>query len=235
MRSIRAQELIKRFYPEKAIHPFRLLLDEAVGQAGVILDAGCGNGQSFQYDYKEYSKVLIGADLLWKELVQNKQVHFSNVADLGFLPFADDTFDLVFSHDVIEHLEGPSIVFAEFARILKRGGKLLVLTPNNYHYFALAGHIVPHSMQKLIARKWLGSSDEVYRTYYRSNSERRMKKLASDAGLEIDDIHFYEPQPRNLSFSPLIFYPAMAYERIVNGANLFAIFRAQIIGIFTKL
>ena len=231
----RKQELIKRFYPDKNTNPFRLFLDDAIQTADVVLDAGCGNGSSFQYDYKTRLRNMIGVDILWGEVVQNRQVHFSSVADLESLPFANQTLDLIFSHDVIEDLKRPDEAIAEFSQVLKSGGKLIVLTPNNFHYFAIAGHVVPHSMQKIIANKLMKSPGEVFKTYYRCNSIKRMTQIAAQFGLVPINICLYEPPPKYMAFSVFTFYPAVAYERLVNRYKWLSIFRAQLIGIFQKI
>lgn len=47
------------------------------------------------------------------------------------LPFADASFDLVNSNDMIEHLHGsPKRMLAESHRVLRRGGRIVVTTPN---------------------------------------------------------------------------------------------------------
>lgn len=46
------------------------------------------------------------------------------------LPFKDNSFDGVYLCNVIEHFEKPYRVIEEVKRILKKGGKLIILTPN---------------------------------------------------------------------------------------------------------
>lgn len=46
------------------------------------------------------------------------------------LPFADDTFDLIESMDVIEHVGDADRYLAELARVLAPGGTILLATPN---------------------------------------------------------------------------------------------------------
>ena len=47
------------------------------------------------------------------------------------LPFADETFDLVWCTEVIEHVVNPAFTLGEINRVLKPGGKLLLSTPNS--------------------------------------------------------------------------------------------------------
>jgi SAM-dependent methyltransferase len=229
------QELIKRYYPNKEVHPFKLLLAEEVKEARNIVDAGCGSGQSFNFVFTPKSGAIFGIDLLFEEIERNKNIDYASVATLENLPFEGQVFDLVFSHDVIEHLERPRDAIAEFSRVLKPGGKLLILTPNNYHYFSIAGRIIPQYLQQIIANKFFNSKDTVFRTYYRCNSAKKMMKIASDYGLKQMIIQHYEPPPRYLAGVPLLFFPAVSYERVVNSVKLLARFRAQIIALFQKI
>lgn len=51
------------------------------------------------------------------------------------LPFADSTFDLVYSANVLEHTENPEQVLAESLRVLRSGGLLQMEIPNYLSYF----------------------------------------------------------------------------------------------------
>jgi ubiquinone/menaquinone biosynthesis C-methylase UbiE len=45
------------------------------------------------------------------------------------LPFHDNTFDLIYSIDVIEHLECPLSALQEYQRVCKKGGHVFIQTP----------------------------------------------------------------------------------------------------------
>lgn len=46
------------------------------------------------------------------------------------LPYEDASFDVVFSLEVIEHIEKHSVLLSEAARVLTPGGHLVLITPN---------------------------------------------------------------------------------------------------------
>ena len=52
------------------------------------------------------------------------------MADLTEYPAADDSFDLVFCHHVIEHVPAVDRALAEVRRILRPGGIAVIGTPN---------------------------------------------------------------------------------------------------------
>jgi len=66
------------------------------------------------------------------------------------LDFGDNEFDLIWCSEVIEHLDDPARSLAEFRRVLKQSGKLIITTPNSYcwvfNLFALFG-LTPDKLQ----------------------------------------------------------------------------------------
>ena len=75
-----------------------------------------------------------------KAATQKVAVDF-RVADAQCLPFADDSFDLLFSCECLEHVPDPRKTLSEFCRVLKPSGKLL-LTTENYSNAMVLGWIV---------------------------------------------------------------------------------------------
>ncbi len=67
------------------------------------------------------------------------------------LPFADDSFDLVWSSEVIEHLREPGRSLAELRRVTAPGGDIILTTPNSYMWLfralALFG-LTPDRLQR---------------------------------------------------------------------------------------
>ena len=123
-------------------------LDRAgVRVAGRVLDAGCGGGGTV-LSLAEESAFAVGLDLEARfagsgtRLAAEKGI--ANAAfvqgDGARLPFADATFDLVFSHSVIEHVTTASGYLRECHRVLRPGGVLYLSTAPT---LSLAGAHLP--------------------------------------------------------------------------------------------
>jgi SAM-dependent methyltransferase len=99
-----------------------------------ILDAGCGNGRYSLYLLKtaDPDATLTAFDLSEKMLarararVANDRATYA-VADLTKLPYADGAFDAAVCGWVLEHLPDPRPGLRELARVLRPGGKLLLM------------------------------------------------------------------------------------------------------------
>lgn len=56
------------------------------------------------------------------------------------LPYPDGMFDLVLSHEVIEHVQDDRAYAAEMVRVLQPGGRAIVFCPNRLYPFETHGH-----------------------------------------------------------------------------------------------
>lgn len=96
-----------------------------------VLDVGCGTGEILKRIHKRYPEVsLTGVDISEK-MLEVAKVKIGNKAtllwaDAEMLPFSDATFDLIVCSDSFHHYPNPQKVLAEFLRVLKRGGNLLI-------------------------------------------------------------------------------------------------------------
>jgi SAM-dependent methyltransferase len=66
------------------------------------------------------------------------------------IPFADRSFDLVTCNVVMEHLDEPARALAEIARVLVRGGAVIINTPKLWNYGVLANAI----LAKELPERW---------------------------------------------------------------------------------
>jgi len=73
---------------------------------------------------------ITAADIIPSPVQLPRQVRWIQ-SDLNYpIGVPDNSFDVIVSTEVIEHLENPRATFREFHRILRPGGKLVVTTPN---------------------------------------------------------------------------------------------------------
>jgi SAM-dependent methyltransferase len=63
-----------------------------------------------------------------------------NVAGGEELPYPTNQFDLVLSHEVIEHVWNDQAYMAEMVRVLKPGGRAVIFCPNRLYPFETHGH-----------------------------------------------------------------------------------------------
>lgn len=110
----------------------RALRRAGVSIAGkVVLDLGSGTGEILGVLKQVYGTCFtaIGTDI--SLIGCRMQEHGVAVnADAKRLPFRDETFDLVILSDVLEHIPEPQAALTEAHRVAKRGGHVLLRTPN---------------------------------------------------------------------------------------------------------
>jgi len=118
----------------------------------VVLDIGCGLGYNSILFAKQGAYVY-GIDISpkmiekAKELADNygvgKRTHFI-VMNAEALEFADETFDIVYGHSILHHLDLGK-VRTEIYRVLKKGGKGVFLEPLRHNLFInLFRKLTPH-------------------------------------------------------------------------------------------
>jgi SAM-dependent methyltransferase len=125
---------------------------QALERAGVtlggrVLDAGCGGGGT-AISLAQESSFAVGLDLEARfRDAGTRLAGEKGVANIGFvqgdgskLPFTSGSFDLVFSHSVIEHVSSAEEYLRECHRVLRPGGVLYLSTAP---YLSLAGAHLP--------------------------------------------------------------------------------------------
>jgi SAM-dependent methyltransferase len=234
----RKQELRERFYPSHFRGMYDRLSDvihEHVGAGDVMLDAGCGSGRVFQYhfDKRERPQLIVGVDLT-DEPRANRNVDAAARADLARLPFRDETFDIAISSHVAEHLAEPERVFGELSRVLKPGGRLLVLTPNRWHYVTVSSALLPHALHVRFNR-WRGvDARDVFPTVYRANTATRLRALYECSGMDVERIEQFETEPEYLAFSLPTYAVGVGFERLVNRFSVLRNLRVNLLAVGRK-
>jgi len=107
-----------------------------------ILDIGCGIG-TFVRRLREFSADVYGVDVDRERVRRGAMAspHLA-VAVSESLPFADETFDVVLLHEVLEHVRDDRLTLEEACRVTRPGGRIVVYCPNRLYPFETHGIVV---------------------------------------------------------------------------------------------
>lgn len=104
-----------------------------------ILDVGCGLGM-YVRRFREFSREVYGVDIDAEKVAEASQsLPNIQVAPAERLPFPDETFDVVLSHEVLEHVDDDRQAVTEALRVLVPGGRLVIFAPNRLYPFETHG------------------------------------------------------------------------------------------------
>ncbi len=172
----------------------------ACGDAGRVLDLGCGAGYGAAALAAAGSRVL-GVDRIPPDPSSRGRADFL-LADLNALPLSERAFDLVVSFQVIEHLEDPRPYLDALAAALRPDGLVLVTTPNllmsdgvnpyhvhEYRAEELAERLLDHFEE--VEMRGVGMSEPV--RAYMAGRSRRIRRI-----IRLDALRLRERLPRGL-------------------------------------
>jgi ubiquinone/menaquinone biosynthesis C-methylase UbiE len=180
---------------------------------GDWLDYGCADGgytdALLSFGAVTASGIDVAADRVEEARRAHPGINF-HVGSDEQLPFSDDSFDGVFMNEVFEHVADEQRTLDEIHRILKPGGRLIVISPNRG--FPFEGHtvhirnwtskvptpIVPW-LPKSLTDRWVTA-----RNYW----PKQMRRLISSNGFVIIECGFIMPV-----FEGYPWVPAAAAER----------------------
>jgi SAM-dependent methyltransferase len=113
-----------------------------------ILDVGCGLGM-YVRAFRRFSPDVYGIDIDGEKVAEaGRELPNLYVAPAEALPFPDGMFDVVLSHEVIEHVADDRRAIAEAVRVLRApsrtegagsGGRLVIFVPNRLYPFETHG------------------------------------------------------------------------------------------------
>jgi len=120
-----------------------------------VLDLGCGAG-SIVKRYSELGYEAFGCDLAFKTGPDTERLQSNGLIRLierasYRLPFADDSFDLVVSDEVFEHVQNYDETLSEIHRVLKPEGVSLHFFPSRYTPIEPHVHV---PLATIIQQRW---------------------------------------------------------------------------------
>lgn len=141
---------LERFAAQLELSPAVHLLDVACGSGGLAVHLAQTTGCEVTGVDLEESGLANGRRAA-QEAGLEARVRLIRADASAELPFGDNSFDAVLCIDALNHLPGRSAVFADWARVLVPGGRLLFTDP-----VTITGLI---SNQELAARSSIGYFD----------------------------------------------------------------------------
>lgn len=97
---------------------FREQILDQLKPDSVILDLDASEGIVSQMNFKGLAGKVCGVDLD-PRVADNPMQDEGRVSDAGEIPYDDELFDVVFSDNVLKHLDAPLAVYAGVARVLR--------------------------------------------------------------------------------------------------------------------
>jgi ubiquinone/menaquinone biosynthesis C-methylase UbiE len=206
--------------------PFFDLCHNTIPAGSRLLEIGAGPGNEASREFAKIGPVT-GVDVS-DEIFGNTSLLHAAVFDGVHLPFPDRSFDAVVSNWVMEHVQKPLPLLKEVRRVLCPGGVYCFRTINLFHYMPLGSRLIPrrHHVGTSKSLRQLGAEDhDPWPTYYRANTRGKLRRLFRDAGFTGIEFQMVECEPCYAAGRRLLFYPMMAYERLVNSSKLLEGFR----------
>jgi len=121
----------------RSSHPGMKILQKYVENNNItnVLDIGCGEGTRLAslIKKKDRNKKGYGVDISNIAIsLAKKNYSYLNFqkSDIEKIPFEENSFDLIYSAYVLEHLSKPEILLKEAKRLLKTNGVMVLIAPN---------------------------------------------------------------------------------------------------------
>lgn len=106
-----------------------------------LLDVGCGLGM-YTEAFLRFTPHVYAVEIEMaraREAWAEGRVRGVTVAPGEALPFNDQSFDVVFNHEVLEHVDDDAQVVAEMVRVCRVGGRVVTFCPNRWYPFETHG------------------------------------------------------------------------------------------------
>ena len=194
-----------------------------------LLDLGCGRGGLVEQLGHPLGRI-VGVDPDFDSLHEHR-LALPRAQALGQLPFADQSFDLVFASWVLEHWENPLQELQEIGRVLRPNGRFIFLTPHRNHPIIWLNRALAQFSQLqtwLVAQLYGRSAEDTFRLCYRGNWADDLSHLAEKAGLRLAELAFIE-DPTYLAFTPQLFRLMCAWEKLISAES-----KLHLVGILQK-
>ncbi len=165
------------------------LIVRAAGERikGRILENGCGVGMYVEH-LTQLGGTVYGLEFDFEraaEAIKNSQ-RIMNAA-CESLPLPSSTFDLILSHEVIEHVQDDRLAICEMVRALKPGGRIVLFCPNRGYPFETHGiywkgkyYFGNKPFVNYLPRNWRNRLAPHVRVYSKGNLNKAVREPAGE-------------------------------------------------------
>ena len=198
----------------RQVHPRvlkNLLETSGVGKTSTVLEVGCGTGNYILAVESLTGAACWGVDpseqMLSQAKARSENVRFQ-LGRAERLDFAPDSFDLIFSVDVIHHVSDRPAYYREAHRVLKASGRVCTVTDSEWiirHRQPLATYF-PETVEVELQRY---PRIAHLREFMEQAGFCEMAKATVEFAYQLTDVQAY----RDKAFSSLHLLPQAAFER----------------------
>lgn len=190
-------------YRKRSFRARQVVLSECLrghAIAGNWIDAGCGTGTLSRWLTAQGCTVL-GVDaapqMIERAIVLSgsqdaRQLQYMRIASIAHLPLESGSLDGVLCSSVLEYVSDPELCLAQFARVLKKSGLLLVSIPNRDSAIRRLQRIC-HRLGRALGFSWAEFMEHSHHQY----SMEEFQGLLEKYGFAIEKtLPFGSPLPR---------------------------------------
>jgi len=175
--------LSNQVYPQPPDPGHQAMMDDIINKwlskltvLNSVLDVGCGQGQAFP-TLSQYARRIEGVTLGTDVGVCRAKGLKVHKADMSFLPYPDQEFDLIFARHVLEHSPMPLVSLMEWRRVSRQWLALILPNPVHYGYVGKNHYYV---LVKEQAKNLLANAN--WRVIWEADSENTEIRLFCEGG-----------------------------------------------------
>lgn len=213
-RALHSGHPMQRFWHRGKLTMIDRLIKNHLRAGSTLLEIGCGAGNLLlQATVKGSYPLALDLSMQALTFVRSRLEEscsgpdaprgYACIQSIGeLLPLPDDSFDCILLSEVIEHLPDPQVAIREAARVLRRGGRLLVTTPNYRSFWP----VMEWAVDRMNMAPRMAGEQHISRFYPAS-----LRHLLVDCGLGIE----YFGTIYNLSPFISLLSPARAEKQLL--------------------
>jgi len=149
----------------------------------IILEIGCGDGRHLVDLRKRHLNLLVGAEYSYEFFMKSMRNKNSDInfiqCDAVYLPFKDNSADIIYSNSFFEHVYNPCLAVQEQYRSLKPTGHIIILVANLLSPKSFYNLFIRYFIKSRLKRggvKWLFNKGKVEDNIYKEQYDFKIIK-----------------------------------------------------------